>query len=402
MANWFIPLGHHHKSSRPFPSLRYPPRHHVRHVATRSKQNPTPSDQTTTAQIYQGVRIQIKWDPKRGDVLVRKWRTCGSGGDVTPDHASPSSSSPSAKRRRDQAVEESADISVPPVANDVVIQHSGDFAPVVNAVVVSVPPVANDVVMDNGDVSVSPAVVVAGVDVISVPLVVNDVMDGCDVSVPPPANDVDAVIVDVWAFPPVNGVVAKSGGDISIPPAVNGVVSVPPVFNDNDVIGDISVPPAENDVVAVMVDVWDPPPTNDVVMASDDETLSELTRLLDLNNGVATPETSLTFAENPSRSPRVFQTMSTSYVTINGNEESCGSSFSDADSSVMASVDMSQVWMGGHEWYTAESAWDMDDAEMWAREVIEAPELDADWDDAALARFLGEDLNPDQPFSGIN
>nr|XP_011460044.1 PREDICTED: uncharacterized protein LOC105350210 [Fragaria vesca subsp. vesca] len=324
------------------------------------------------------------------------------GGDVTPDDASSSSSSPSAKRRRDQAAEESADISIPPVSNDVVL-HSGDFAPVVNAVV-SVPPVANDVVTDSGDVSVSPAVVAAGVDVISVPPVVNDVMDGGDVSVPPPANDVGAVIVDVWAFPPVNDVVAKSGGGISIPPAVNGVVSVPPVFNDNDVIGDVSVPPAVNDVVAVMVDVWDPPPANDVVMASDDdETLSELTRLLDLNNAdVAAPETSLTFAENPSRSPRVFQTMSTSYVTINGNEESCGSSFSDADSSVMASVDMSQVWMGGHEWYTAESAWDMDDAEMWAREVIEAPELDADWDDAALARFLGEDLNPDQLFSGTN
>uniref|UniRef100_A0A803MDG7 Uncharacterized protein n=1 Tax=Chenopodium quinoa TaxID=63459 RepID=A0A803MDG7_CHEQI len=30
---------------------------------------------------------------------------------------------------------------------------------------------------------------------------------------------------------------------------------------------------------------------------------------------------------------------SSSYITINGNEETCGSSFSDADSSLMASVD---------------------------------------------------------------
>ena len=52
------------------------------------------------------------------------------------------------------------------------------------------------------------------------------------------------------------------------------------------------------------------------------------------------------FIEDPYTSPSIFQTTPSSYVTINGNEESCGSSFSDWDSSVMASVDTSGAIFG--------------------------------------------------------
>ncbi|XP_024178471.1 uncharacterized protein LOC112184442 [Rosa chinensis] len=281
------------------------------------------------------------------------------GADVTTDDASSSSS---AKRRRDQA-EGGGGISVaPPVANDVVVADRGD---------VSVTPAVNDVVADNGDILAPPAV--NGV-----------VADSGDASVPPAANDV---------------VVENS--DISVPPAMNGVVAVPPAVNDV-----VAVPPAVNDVVAV------PPAVNDVVAESGDETASELSRLLETDylsrNSVAAPAR-LTFSEHPSRSPKLFQTMSTSYITINGNEESCGSSFSDAESSVMASVDrtgrdVEQVRLD-YEWYAAERwaeghgesgfddrAWDAADQSARERMVLNL-DLNSEWDDAALARFVGEDLN---------
>ncbi|KAK2412467.1 hypothetical protein QL285_047657 [Trifolium repens] len=51
-------------------------------------------------------------------------------------------------------------------------------------------------------------------------------------------------------------------------------------------------------------------------------------------------EAAVTFINDPYSSLLVFQS-SSSYVTINGNEESCGSSFSDFGTSLMASVDVS-------------------------------------------------------------
>ncbi|XP_061361680.1 uncharacterized protein LOC133305468 [Gastrolobium bilobum] len=59
-----------------------------------------------------------------------------------------------------------------------------------------------------------------------------------------------------------------------------------------------------------------------------------------LENDNLTLEVAVTFIDNPYSSLLVFQS-SSSYITINGNEESCGSSFSDSGTSVMASVDMS-------------------------------------------------------------
>ncbi|KAK9947953.1 hypothetical protein M0R45_003548 [Rubus argutus] len=155
-----------------------------------------------------------------------------------------------------------------------------------------------------------------------------------------------------------------------------------------------------------------PPPVNDVVfLDTSDETLSEFARLLDSDYRswtAASAPARVTFSADPYKTPKVFQTMSTSYVTINGNEESCGSSFSDAESSVMASVDttgrdIEQVRLD-YEWYEAEKwaegvgecgfddgAWEVSEEEA-ARGGVEL-NLDMDWDDDALARFVGEDLN---------
>lgn len=70
----------------------------------------------------------------------------------------------------------------------------------------------------------------------------------------------------------------------------------------------------------------------------DEKTASELSELLDLFEVPPSPFR-VKFIENPYSSPVVVQS-SSAYVTIDGNEESCGSSFSFSDSSVMVSVDV--------------------------------------------------------------
>ncbi|XWS72182.1 hypothetical protein CRYUN_Cryun02cG0018200 [Craigia yunnanensis] len=97
---------------------------------------------------------------------------------------------------------------------------------------------------------------------------------------------------------------------------------------------------------------------NDDVMAwlsmegTETDSMSELLKLLDDSAEATTSALSSTyspttygmrvrFSDNPYSSTLIFQS-SFSYITINGNEESCGSSFSESESSVMASV-----YMGG-------------------------------------------------------
>ncbi|KAL0338954.1 UNVERIFIED_CONTAM: hypothetical protein Sangu_1417500 [Sesamum angustifolium] len=70
----------------------------------------------------------------------------------------------------------------------------------------------------------------------------------------------------------------------------------------------------------------------------DEETAGELSKLLDLF-GTPPPPIKVRFIDDPYSTSLIFQS-SSAYVTINGNEESCGSSFSDSDSSVMASIDI--------------------------------------------------------------
>ncbi|GMI94883.1 hypothetical protein HRI_003157600 [Hibiscus trionum] len=129
------------------------------------------------------------------------------------------------------------------------------------------------------------------------------------------------------------------------------------------------------------------------------DAMSELLKLVDGSAERTTSSTCSTascgvkvrFSDNPYSSAFVFQS-SSSYITINGNEESCGSSFSDSESSVMASVDMGGIvnwnvnvvngleeirgWLeeeDGGAWGTSEGG------TRW------------EWDQEQLARFLGEE-----------
>lgn len=76
----------------------------------------------------------------------------------------------------------------------------------------------------------------------------------------------------------------------------------------------------------------------------DEETVMEISKLLEPSqdawlSALERCNFKVKFIDNPYTSPPVIVQSSTAYVTINGNEESCGSSFSDSESSVMASVD---------------------------------------------------------------
>lgn len=144
---------------------------------------------------------------------------------------------------------------------------------------------------------------------------------------------------------------------------------------------------------------------------SETDSVSELLKLLDDSAEASTSASSSTssltsfgmkvrFSDNPYSSALVFQS-SSSYVTINGNEESCGSSFSDSESSVMASVDTGgmlseNVKVGSgldriRGWMEAEEggAWERSEEE--ARGWMDVEwEWGWGWDEGQMARFLGE------------
>ncbi|CAH9101881.1 unnamed protein product [Cuscuta epithymum] len=143
----------------------------------------------------------------------------------------------------------------------------------------------------------------------------------------------------------------------------------------------------------------------------DDDAMLELSKLLDPEDP---PESfKVRFSDDPYLySPPVIS-RSTAYVTINGNEESCGSSFSDLDSSVMASVDIGGsggvvggwakefgcAWgsdaFGARGWLA-----DADVSETERLVVKDMEDRDGSWlwvndadqsnDDSVLANFLGE------------
>lgn len=95
-------------------------------------------------------------------------------------------------------------------------------------------------------------------------------------------------------------------------------------------------------------------------LTMDDQTVRELSKLLD-DEFMTSPPFKVKFACDPFCSPEIFQS-SASYITINGNnDESCGSSFSESDSSLMASVDLGCCRFGargneGGAWVNVEVA----------------------------------------------
>ncbi|KAK6139618.1 hypothetical protein DH2020_026642 [Rehmannia glutinosa] len=121
----------------------------------------------------------------------------------------------------------------------------------------------------------------------------------------------------------------------------------------------------------------------------DEETAMELSKLLDLFE-TPPPPMKVRFIDDPYSSPVIFQS-SSAFVTINGNEESCGSSFSDSDSSVMASIDV-----GGARRCGGALRFDSAEAREWLTEgsVGEADvdvELDAFLTDDCDYHDVGED-----------
>ncbi|XP_050219235.1 uncharacterized protein LOC126669731 [Mercurialis annua] len=127
---------------------------------------------------------------------------------------------------------------------------------------------------------------------------------------------------------------------------------------------------------------------DDPVVEMDEDIFMSLSDIFDESNSLdelmkfVDDSTKVKFIENPySTTPfNVFQS-SSSYVTINGNEETCGSSFSDWESSVMASVDVggfvntgkgNECGFGFCEWFQGGGggAWGFDDVETEAREGV--------------------------------
>ncbi|XVF49005.1 hypothetical protein PTKIN_Ptkin03bG0234000 [Pterospermum kingtungense] len=153
---------------------------------------------------------------------------------------------------------------------------------------------------------------------------------------------------------------------------------------------------------------------------SESESMSELLKLLDddvdvVDSAGATTRSALSsswtpspttsygirvrFSDNPYSSALIFQS-SSSYITINGNEESCGSSFSDSDSSVMASVDMGGiVSVNAKKVGSSGSGLLKSDSEegegAWGKGEEEAHgwmvDWEWEWDEDQLARFLDEE-----------
>ena len=139
-------------------------------------------------------------------------------------------------------------------------------------------------------------------------------------------------------------------------------------------------------------------------LSEDEDTVSQLMELLDNaekksdNNNNNNTMAKVRFIDDMYSAPF-------SYVTINGNEESCGSSFSDLDSSVMASVDTrGLVGIGsnvfGFKVEEHDGACGPSDGVAREGSVASGEEVvramdgcdDLCWEDQVLARFLGEDF----------
>ncbi|KAK4342486.1 hypothetical protein RND71_038302 [Anisodus tanguticus] len=134
-------------------------------------------------------------------------------------------------------------------------------------------------------------------------------------------------------------------------------------------------------------------------LSLDDDKMTEISNVLDPDTASFQQSFRVRFIEDPYTPPMIVQ-CSSDYITINGNEESCGSSFSDLESSAMASIDRGSLNVG----LVKNASWDpdTDEAGGWMEQM-------ASWscvkqmDDEDLfgcyggekiddVKFLGEDL----------
>lgn len=123
---------------------------------------------------------------------------------------------------------------------------------------------------------------------------------------------------------------------------------------------------------------------------------SSVGELMELLEPDMTSPIKMKFIDNPYVSTLVFQS-SASYVTINGNEESCGSSFSDSEASIMASIDLGGARLHPLSGWVGEFPAVSGGGE-WAREMNRDGFNGCDgfdWDDDLLAKVLAEDLFSD-------
>ncbi|XP_047312712.1 uncharacterized protein LOC124916019 [Impatiens glandulifera] len=120
-----------------------------------------------------------------------------------------------------------------------------------------------------------------------------------------------------------------------------------------------------------------------------EEADNELSRLLETYAGSEMNMTKVRFIEYPYSWPLIFRSsMTSSYITINGNEESCGSSFSDLDSSAMASIDVRPVNYISHGlFFEAFRTYSIDENEDGFFDIPVFSETDGEM----LARFLWEE-----------
>ncbi|KAJ8750847.1 hypothetical protein K2173_016028 [Erythroxylum novogranatense] len=125
-------------------------------------------------------------------------------------------------------------------------------------------------------------------------------------------------------------------------------------------------------------------------LSVDDHTVAELMKFLGASSSEMASTTRVKFIDNPySYLSLTFQS-SSSCITINGNEESCGSSFSGSDSSVMASVDMVGIGMvvRGVSWVARE---EKKDGREGVGFVNDDEEFDCQWDDDCVMKFSQQD-----------
>lgn len=115
----------------------------------------------------------------------------------------------------------------------------------------------------------------------------------------------------------------------------------------------------------------------------DADSIAELMSLLDPSTATAVK---VRFADNPYSSPLIYH--SSSFITINGNEETSGSSFSAAET-LMASFDTRGISAWG---ILPECARGGDSESASSVGCGEDAASCSDLDDAMLARFLGEDI----------